>query len=274
MDGMPSARSAAAAQPQLNARLLNDRLVAAGRLWTDIRSVAATGSTNADVMRFARAGVPEGLVITAETQTAGRGRQGRSWHSEPGSALMFSLLVRPRSVAQAAMGWLPLLAGVATATAVRSVTGVRACLKWPNDVLIEDGKLAGILAERSGDAVVVGIGLNVLGRPGSLPVPTATSLELHGARDTDRAELLGEVLGHFERWYLDWTCVGGDADASGLRARYLRLCRTIGKQVNVALPGGRTLSGVATDVDASGQLIVESGTGAVPVSAGDVIHVR
>jgi BirA family biotin operon repressor/biotin-[acetyl-CoA-carboxylase] ligase len=172
------------------------------------------------------------------------------------------------------MGWLPLLAGVATATAVRSVTGVRACLKWPNDVLIEDGKLAGILAERSGDAVVVGIGLNVLGRPDDLPVPTATSLELHGARDTDRSELLAEVLGQFERWYQGWADAGGDADASGLRASYLRLCRTIGKQVNVTLPGGRTLSGVATDVDASGQLIVESGTEPIPVSAGDVIHVR
>ena len=274
MDGMPSARSAAAAQPLLNTRLLNDRLVAPGRLWTDIRSVATTGSTNADVMRLARAGAPDGLVIAAETQTAGRGRQGRSWHSEPGSALMFSLLVRPRSVAQACLGWLPLLAGVATATAVRSITGVRACLKWPNDVLIEDGKLAGILAERSGDAVVVGIGLNVLGRPDGLPVPTATSLEFHGARDTDRAQLLAEVLGEFERWYLAWADAGGDADASGVRARYLRLCRTIGKQVNVTLPGGRTLSGVATDVDASGQLIVESGTEAVAVSAGDVIHVR
>ena len=261
-------------QPQLNAGPLNDRLVGAGRLWTDIRSVATTGSTNADVMRLAQAGASDGLVIAAETQTAGRGRQGRSWHSEPGSALMFSLLVRPRSVAQSCLGWLPLLAGVATASAVRSVAGVRACLKWPNDVLIDDGKLAGILAERSGDAVVVGIGLNVLGRPDSLPVPTATSLELHGARDTDRAELLGEILGQFERWYLGWADVGGDADSSGLRARYLRLCRTIGKQVNVALPGGRTLSGVATDVDPAGQLIVESGTGPVAVAAGDVIHVR
>jgi len=172
------------------------------------------------------------------------------------------------------MGWLPLLAGYATATAVRSVTGVRACLKWPNDVLIDDGKLAGILAERSGEAVVIGIGLNMLGRPDSLPVPTATSLELHGARDTDRAELLTEILGQFEGWYLRWATACGNADASGLRPRYLTLCRTIGKQVNVALPGGRTMSGLAADVDASGQLIVESGTGPVPVSAGDVIHVR
>lgn len=262
MERMPSAPQ----QPQLA------RLVVPGGLWTDIRSVAVTGSTNADVMRLARGGAPDGLVIAAGTQTEGRGRQGRGWYSEPGAALMFSLLVRPRSVAHA--GWLPLLAGVATATAVRSVTGVRACLKWPNDVLVGDGKLAGILAERSGDAVVVGIGLNVAGRLESLPVPTATSLELHGAGDTDRAELLAGILGEFESWYRRWAGAGGDPDASGLRPRYLRLCGTIGKQVNVALPGGRALSGVAEDVDASGRLLVECGTGTVPVAAGDVMHVR
>lgn len=278
MERMPSAWSAArrgAQSPQLNVRLLNDRLVVPGGLWTDIRSVATTGSTNADVMRLASAGAPDGLVVAAESQTAGRGRQGRSWHSEPGTALMFSMLVRPRSVVQGSMGWVPLLAGVAAATAVRAVTGVGACLKWPNDVLIDDRKLAGILAERSGDAVVVGIGLNVLGLPGSLPVPTATSLESHGAAGTDRAELLARILREFERWYQRWAIdASGDAEASGLRARYIGLCRTIGKQVNVALPGGRTLSGVAADVDVCGQLIVESGTGPVAVAAGDVIHVR
>lgn len=272
MEHMSSVRSAAPRQPRLDARLLSDRLVVPGGLWTDIRSLPTTGSTNADVMRLARGGAPDGLVIAAETQTAGRGRQGRSWRCEPGAALMFSLLVRPRSVAHA--GWLPLLAGVATATAVRSVAGVRACLKWPNDVLIDDGKLAGILAERSGDAIVVGIGLNVLGRPATLPVPTATSLELHGAGDTDRAELLAEILVRFERLYQRWSGACGDADASGLRPRYLRLCATIGKQVNVALPSGQTLSGIAEDVDASGRLLVECGIGVVPVAAGDVIHVR
>jgi BirA family biotin operon repressor/biotin-[acetyl-CoA-carboxylase] ligase len=272
---MPAGRSSAASSQRLDAAALNQRLVVPGRLWTDIRVFPTTGSTNADVIGLAQAGAPDGLVIVAETQTAGRGRQGRSWHSQPGSALMFSLLVRPQPVALTAIGWLPLLAGVATATAVRTVTGVRACLKWPNDVLVDDGKLAGILAERSGPAVVVGIGLNVLGRPDSLPVPTATSLELHGARATDRAELLIEILGQFERCYRRWIETdGGDADACGLRSRYLRLCSTIGKQVNVSLPANRTLSGVATGIDPAGHLLVESGTGPVPVTAGDVIHVR
>ncbi len=246
-----------------------------GGMWTDIRFVAETGSTNADVLRLARDGAPEGLVIAAEQQTAGRGRQGRGWQTEPGAALMFSLLVRPESVAQAAMGWLPLLAGVATAAAVRVVAGVRSQLKWPNDVLVTGGKLAGILAEQSGGAVVVGIGLNVLGRADTLPVPTATSLELHGAARTDRAVLLGEILRQFEHWYRRWTTTGpGDADASGLRPEYLRLCDTVGRMVNVALPGGRSLVGLATDVDGTGRLLVDVGGEVTAVTAGDVIHVR
>jgi BirA family transcriptional regulator, biotin operon repressor / biotin---[acetyl-CoA-carboxylase] ligase len=260
----------------MGSRWLADRLVEPGGLWTQITVVPETGSTNQDVLRLARSGAPAGLVLITQAQTAGRGRQGRSWQSEPGAALMFSLLVRPLPVPPAAMGWLPLLAGVAVANAVRGVTGVQAGLKWPNDVLVGDGKLAGILAEQSGGAVVIGVGLNVLGRLDALPVPTATSLELHGAGDTDRAELLAEILSGFERWYRRWTETGpGDADACGLRPEYLRLSATVGRQVNVALPGGRTQTGTAVDIDATGRLLVEpDAADVVAVSAGDVIHVR
>jgi BirA family transcriptional regulator, biotin operon repressor / biotin---[acetyl-CoA-carboxylase] ligase len=273
---MPGVRPAAAGMPQLSAQWLTDRLVVPGGLWTQIKVVGVTGSTNEDVLRLARSGAPAGVVLVAQTQTSGRGRQGRSWQSEPGAALTFSLLTRPRSVPQAAMGWLPLLAGVAVATAVQAVTGVPACLKWPNDVLVGDGKLAGILAEQSGGAVVLGVGLNVLGRTDALPVPTATSLELHGAGETDRAELLAEILRQFERLYRRWAQTGpGDAGASGLRPEYLRLCATLSQRVNIALPDARTLTGTAVDVDASGRLLVEPCPGdVVAVSAGDVIHVR
>jgi BirA family transcriptional regulator, biotin operon repressor / biotin---[acetyl-CoA-carboxylase] ligase len=173
------------------------------------------------------------------------------------------------------MGWLPLLSGVATAEAVRTATGAQASLKWPNDVLVGDGKLAGILAEQSGDAVVVGIGLNVLGRADSLPVATATSLEQHDAT-TGRAELLVAILRGFETWYLRWVQTdAGDPDACGLRPAYVELCRTIGQRVKVALPGGHSLTGAAVDVDATGRLIVKPDSAeTVPVSAGDVIHVR
>ena len=132
----------------------------AGRLWTSVRVVASTGSTNADLL--ARGG-PEGQVLVAEEQTAGRGRSGRTWVSQPGASLTFSVLLRPASVPPSARGWLPLLTGVAVAAGVRSAAGVAARLKWPNDILVGDRKLAGILAEQSadGDAVVIGVGLNV-----------------------------------------------------------------------------------------------------------------
>ncbi len=121
-----------------------------GTLWTDVRIVAATASTNTDVLRLAAAGSPEGLVIAAESQTAGKGRQGRIWQTRPGAALTFSLLVRPDPVPQAGRGWLPLLAGVAVVHALGQVSGLDARLKWPNDVLAGDMKLAGILAEQAG----------------------------------------------------------------------------------------------------------------------------
>ena len=265
-------------------------------IWTDIRVVAETGSTNEDVLKLAAGGAPEGLVIAAEAQTAGKGRLGRSWHAQPGSALTFSVLLRPDRVPPPARGWAPLLAGVATVSALRRETGVDAGLKWPNDVLVGGRKLAGILAEQSGDAIVVGIGLNVMGREHQLPVATATSLEVARAASADRTGLLAAILRQLEHWYLRWReAAAGDPILSGLREEYLSLCTTIGRPVRVLLPGGRVLTGTAADVDGAGQLLVEPAHGApaaagsdvsglpvagpasgglVAVSAGDVIHVR
>ncbi len=250
--------------------------VAAGKgPWTLAEFVATTGSTNADLLARARDGEQEGLILVAREQTCGRGRQGRIWQSRPGAALTFSVLLRPRQVPPPARGWLPLLAGVAAVTAVRAVTGVAASLKWPNDVLVGDGKLAGILAEQSGDAIVVGIGLNVLGLTGDLPVPSATSLEQHGAGDRDRADLLIEILAQFAGWYLPWSGQWrGDPDR-GLRQAYLELCATLGREVTVELPGGKSLRGEAIDVDLAGRLVVRPERGPrAEVSAGDVVHVR
>jgi BirA family transcriptional regulator, biotin operon repressor / biotin---[acetyl-CoA-carboxylase] ligase len=277
--GSPLARSAA----PLREDWLRSTVIVAGSLWREVEVVAETGSTNSDLLRQAAAGAPQGLVIAAQAQTAGRGRQGRVWHNAPGAALTFSVLLRPRAVPQSVRGWVPLLAGVATAAAIRSVTGVDARLKWPNDILIGDGKLTGILAEQTtGDAIVVGIGLNVRGGIGELPVPTATSLELHGAGQTDRTELLAEILRRLERWYCRWAepeppTAPGDADACGLRPEYVRQCATLGRAVKIALPGGRSLAGTAVDVDVTGRLLVrtgEPGADLVAVSAGDVVHVR
>jgi BirA family transcriptional regulator, biotin operon repressor / biotin---[acetyl-CoA-carboxylase] ligase len=241
-------------------------------LWSDVRVVAETGSTNADVLALARAGAAEGLVLAAEMQTAGRGRLGRQWISRPGEALTFSVLLRPGTVPQAAWGWVPLLAGVAVVSAVRSVTAVSAALKWPNDVLAGDGKLGGILAERAGDAIVVGIGLNIGADP---PVPTATSLRAQGATATDKSALLAAILAGLGDWYCRWRDSAGDAQSSGLHAEYLARCVTIGRVVRVDLPGGASLDGTATGVDSTGRLLVTSAfAGLTAVSAGDVVHVR
>src|SRR5450631_4357130 len=145
---------AALQRPPLDAAALRGRLVRPGGLWRDIRVTGETGSTNADLLEEARAGAAEGLVLVAETQTAGRGRLGRSWSSPP-----------------RARAWLPLLTGIAVAAALRAEAGVTAVLKWPNDVLVADRKIAGILAEAHGDAIVAGIGLNVTLTQAELPVP-------------------------------------------------------------------------------------------------------
>ncbi len=247
----------------------------AGPLWTSVEVAARTGSTNADLL--ARGG-PEGQVLVAEEQTAGRGRMGRSWVSQPGAALTFSVLLRPSAIPPGRRGWLPLLTGVAVATAVRETSGVAATLKWPNDVLIGDGKLAGILAEQSGDTVVVGIGLNVATprdalaqAPGGL---RATSLLVEGA-DVAREALLIGVLRQLERWYLEFRADPQHAGGA-LPASYRALSATLGRAVRVELPGDRFVAGVATGIDVDGRLLIaEQGGGSpTPVSSGDVIHVR
>jgi BirA family transcriptional regulator, biotin operon repressor / biotin---[acetyl-CoA-carboxylase] ligase len=220
-------------------------------------------------------------VLVAEEQTAGRGRMGRSWVSIPGAALTFSVLLRPVAVPAARRGWLPLLTGVAVASAVRSVAGVDAVLKWPNDVLVGDRKLAGILAEQSptGSAVVVGIGLNVATPAESLPVSPAglpaTSLLVEGATVSREDVLLG-ILGQLERWYVAFRA-DPDPARTGLLAAYRELCATLGRTVRVELPGGRVLTGIATDIDTDGRLLISddvAGDSLTPVSAGDVVHVR
>jgi BirA family biotin operon repressor/biotin-[acetyl-CoA-carboxylase] ligase len=258
-------------RPALSAAALTRALVRPDGLWRAIMVTPETGSTNADLMAAARGSAPEGLVLIADAQAAGRGRLGRRWVSPPRAALMVSVLLRPSAVPAGRRGWLPLLAGVAVASAVRGAAAVDARLKWPNDVLAGERKLAGILAEQSGDAVVVGIGINVSTRRDELPVTGATSLLLEGAAGIDRDRVARHVLGEFERRYLAWARA---PDAGGLRDEYLRLCATLGRVVRVEMPGGQVLSGTAADIDPDGRLLVSTTTSSVAVSAGDVIHVR
>lgn len=240
--------------------------------------LAQSPSTNAVVTERARAGAAEGLVVVADHQTAGRGRLDRSWVTPPRSALTFSVLLVPDRVPVARWPWLPLLAGVAVVEGVRRATGLAGGLKWPNDVLLGDAKLAGILVERverpGGAAAVVGIGLNVSTSAAELPVETATSLVLGGAGEVDRADLLGHVLDALGEEYDAWRAAAGNAGVR-LRASYLGVCDTVGRDVRVDLPTGTVLAGRAAGVDADGRLEVVTATGeTVVLGAGDVVHVR
>jgi BirA family biotin operon repressor/biotin-[acetyl-CoA-carboxylase] ligase len=180
--------------------------------------------------------------------------------------------VRP-AVRPAALPLLPLLTGTAVVEAVRAVGRVESRLKWPNDVLVGDRKMGGVLVERTGDgAVVIGLGLNVTTRSDELPVPTATSLAIEGGR-TDRESLVKEVLRAFARRYDTYVKAQG-APESVLPA-YREICETINRRVTVHVPGGEPVTGLAVAVDDGGLLVVRDDDGRERAwSAGDVIHVR
>ncbi|MBO3745136.1 biotin--[acetyl-CoA-carboxylase] ligase [Streptosporangiaceae bacterium NEAU-GS5] len=260
-------------RPPLSQAALRAALVRPGSLWSALTVVDRTGSTNADLADAARAGAPEGVVLIAEAQTSGRGRMGRVWSAPARAGLTFSMLLRPQ-VPLVRQGWLTLLTGLAAASAVRRLAEVDVRLKWPNDLLVGERKLAGVLAERIDGAVVVGMGLNVSLRTAELPVERATSLALEEGACVDRDPVLRAVLREIESHYRDWVEAEGDPEASGLRPAYLAACATIGQEVRVELPGERILGGVATGVDRAGHLIVRAGDEEHVLSAGDVVHVR
>ncbi|MFI6880222.1 biotin--[acetyl-CoA-carboxylase] ligase [Streptomyces sp. NPDC050400] len=270
-------------RPPLAATGLRRSLVRDGGLWSSVEVVPRTGSTNTDLVARAVAGTAdEGAVLVAEEQSEGRGRLDRRWSAPPRSGLFFSVLVKPgeHEVPVERWGWLPLLTGVAVATALSSAAGVDTALKWPNDLLLtvgdEERKAGGILAERAGaDAVVVGIGLNVSLRAEELPVPGAGSLALAGAKVLDREPLLRAVLRSFERWYVEWCAAEGDPTLSRLQETYAAGCATLGRQVRAMLPGDRELVGEAVAVDGDGRLVIATPSGdREPVGAGDIVHLR
>ncbi len=234
--------------------------------------VESTGSTNADLLARAADPAADRVVLLAETQVQGRGRHARTWVSPPRAQLAMSVLVRLPGIGPASLAWLALLTGVAVVDALRTTAGVAAELKWPNDVLVDGRKVAGILAEVAASggapAVVIGLGLNVSLTEEELPVPHATSLTIAGARQTDRTVLVRSLLAEFARRFTAWR----DADwaTDELAAAYRERCATIGNEVRAELPGGRMLTGIAEGVDDYGRLLI----GGEAVSAGDVTHLR
>ena len=257
----PSGAYGDLSRPPLRARALQRALAPDG--WR-VEVLGVTGSTNAVVAERALAGEPAGLVVVAEAQTAGRGRLDRSWVSPPRAGLTLSVLVRP-DLPPVHWPWLPLLAGLAVSTALREQAELDAVLKWPNDVLVDDRKLCGVLAEvPEPGAAVLGIGLNVTTRPHELPDtgPTPpTSVAVAGGSTTDRDTLLRAVLRSLGAVL---------ADVGAARAAYRDRCSTLGRRVRLQLPGDTSVEGVAEEVDDVGRLVV----GGRAYGAGDVVHLR
>ncbi|KHL16423.1 UNVERIFIED_CONTAM: hypothetical protein LK11_16310 [Mumia flava] len=260
----------------LDAEAVAAALRTPGSWWRDVRIVAESASTNADLRALAAAGAPEGTLVSTDHQTAGRGRLDRGWETPWGSALATSVLLRPDVPAER-WTWLPLLTGVAVVDALADV-GVDVLLKWPNDVVAaDDRKIAGILLERvetpSGPAAVVGCGINVTVRADEIGVPTAVSLADLGATSTDRTTLLVAYASALERRYAGWAAAGGDP-AAGLRDAYLAVSATVGRPVRATFADGSTLEGDAVGIDTGGRVEIAAAGRVSPVSAGDVVHLR
>jgi BirA family biotin operon repressor/biotin-[acetyl-CoA-carboxylase] ligase len=234
-----------------------------------------TGSTNADLVLQARSGARHGTVIVADHQTAGRGRLGRTWQAPPGSALLCSILLRPEpgAVVHAAVSAVAL----AAQSAVAALTAVTPELKWPNDLMVGERKLAGVLAEAVMDpdeplvvsGVVVGIGLNVAWAEPPPDVATrAVTMEELGGQVVDRRVLLERLLTDLAPLLALWA-----RDPGELQARYRNRLDTLGRRVRVDL-GERELTGIALDVTPDGLLVrLDDGTDQL-VLTGDVIHLR
>ncbi len=263
----------------------------AGGRFEDVRCVDETGSTNADLLALAADGEPEGIVLAADHQTAGRGRRGRSWRAPPGSSLLVSVLLRPTA---AVADVVTMAASLAMAEAVEASCGVIARLKWPNDLVVgvdgTDRKLAGVLAEADWPArspisagwsspppgermvVVVGIGVNLDWPAGPADDPSAaTSVNLLTGAMPDRSELLVSYLRNLEARYLPLVRTG---DRTGLVAAWRARSATLGRRVRVEL-GTEDVVGTAVDVTGDGRLVIDIPGGTRrTVAAGDVVHLR
>lgn len=229
--------------------------------WNIVR-LGRVASTQKVARDYALSGQAAGMVIVAETQTEGRGRHGRKWHSPEGGLYLTAVL---KPVGRA--GLVPLLAGVAVAEAIKAVTGIEAGLKWPNDILIGGRKVGGVIVDSGwfrGEVrfILLGIGVNVNNPlPEALPEATSLSLELGKEIDVDR--FMHDLI---ER--LDHNLTNLDTDPDGMLQSWRRLAQTLGKRVEVTDCSGEVVRGLAVDVDQDGALILENREGRRRVVSG------
>ena len=251
---------------------MDSRFISIGRVRHRVES---TGSTNADLARMALddPALPDGFVLLADAQTAGKGRQGRSWSSPPGSGLTFSVLLKPE-VTPLRASTLPLVAGLAVARAVEGLApGCGVGIKWPNDLHAAGRKLCGILCEMraEGDSVrhvVVGIGLNVNIAASAMPpeiTATATSLEILTGHRFDRDEVLDVILRSLDETYRFWLDAGFAALLGEIAERDILRGRPVAVEC-----GSRIVSGTVAGIAEDGALLVRLTDGVVePVYSGD-----
>ena len=242
-------------------------------------------STNTFALELARNPTPQGTVILADRQTAGRGRLQRTWFSPPGSNIYGSLIFSSNSHVQD-LGWIPLMAGTAIAQAIEDTSEISISLKWPNDILINEQKVGGILCESfkrdsTETSVVIGFGINVNLSESEFPKDleqTATSLQIHSQKPLDRHQLFKSIIPSLEQAWKALNTQGPPACQLAYSAR----CRTLGKQILVQFPDGSTLEGMAQFIGEQGQLqMIPSSSDAtgqsariVDVHAGDIYHIR
>jgi BirA family biotin operon repressor/biotin-[acetyl-CoA-carboxylase] ligase len=229
----------------------------------EVRHYDSIGSTNDEAMRLAREGAAHGTVVHADQQVAGRGRLSRRWSSPPGN-LYLSIVLRP-DVPPARAVEIGFVAALAVADAVDALLPrqMRATVKWPNDVLVREGKVSGILLEQDGDALILGIGVNVLQAPSGVSHQVSTVVSCGGLATVDgiRDRLLAALAGWLDTWEQN--------GFAPVRTTWLARAHPIGSALSVHV-GEQFVSGTFAGIDDDGALLLDSPAGRVRITAGDV----
>ena len=263
----------------LSAQLIDAAL--RGRFGKDVRFFEDIESTNTEALDWAASGAAEGSVVVADHQTGGRGRWGRSWFSAPGKLLQFSLVLRP-TLDPTKLGLLTTGIGVATARAIRDLTGLAVQIKWPNDVVVDGRKLAGMLVESTMtdeaiDGAICGIGINVHLTSDDVPddlkdIATSIAIEMDRAGTgtaPPRAQLLARVLEEIERLYPAMT-----GDSGLLLTQATEMSSVIGRNVTVRSADGSSIAGMARGFDADGALQLEVDGALRSIHVGEIEQLR
>jgi len=234
------------------------------RYWR-VSVVDLTTSTQIDLAELVKSkSVESGEVLVAEFQSAGRGRLERTFDAAPNSALLFSLYISPKR-AKSDWGFITHLAALALHEVISVDLPTKASLKWPNDILIGEKKVAGLLAQVADEGLIVGIGINVAMTGEELPVETATSLAIARSKQLERNVILANFLNIFHSKFVEW-----DAGVDFID-RYSEVCATLGLEVQIEVIGRENRTGIAQSINKFGALLLEDG---FEVNVGDVVHLR